>query len=285
MPRLVLLVATIVCACCAHAAIAQERAPASRHVVVIVWDGMRPDMMTEKNCPVLWRLAQESVTFRNHHSVYPTATNVNGTALATGVYPARSGIIANHEYRAEIDSRKIIDVENPAVVRKGDEITGGKYVAVPTVAELVRASGGQTVTAAAKTVGLLQDRHPFDSATLRSGQVLDATREKGCAALFSGAMQSRDSLAAIVSRLGPFPLLSYAQKDSWTMKALTEIFWKEKVPAFSLLWLSEPDGSQHDSAPGSPRALAAIKSSDDNLARVLAALDRPASANQPSRKA
>src|SRR5438876_4733814 len=172
---------------CAPTALTQEGAPASRRVVMIVWDGMRPDMMTEKNCPTLWRLAQEGVTFRHHHSVYPTATNVNGTALVTGVYPARSGIIANHEYRPEIDNRKIIDVEDPAVVRKGDEISGGKYVALPTIAELVRASGRQTVVATAKTVGLLQDRHPFDSATLRSGQVLDSTREKNCAALFAGA--------------------------------------------------------------------------------------------------
>ena len=44
------------------------------------------------------------------------------------------------------------------------------------------------------------------------------------------------------------------------------------MPKFSLLWLSEPDLSQHQTAPGSPTALAAIKSSDDNLAKVLAAL-------------
>lgn len=44
------------------------------------------------------------------------------------------------------------------------------------------------------------------------------------------------------------------------------------MPKFSLLWLSEPDLSQHESAPGSPTSIAAIKSSDENLAKVLAAL-------------
>jgi arylsulfatase A-like enzyme len=43
----------------------------------------------------------------------------------------------------------------------------------------------------------------------------------------------------------------------------------------SLLWLSEPDGSEHRFAPGSENAIAAIKSSDANLGRVLAALDLP----------
>ena len=46
------------------------------------------------------------------------------------------------------------------------------------------------------------------------------------------------------------------------------------MPAFSLLWLSEPDFSQHETGPGSPASLAAIKHADENLARVLAALDR-----------
>jgi len=40
------------------------------------------------------------------------------------------------------------------------------------------------------------------------------------------------------------------------------------------LWLSEPDYAQHGSGPSSPTAKAALRSSDDNLAMVLAALDR-----------
>src|ERR1700704_3450088 len=111
-------------------AVAGPPAP-ERHVVVVVWDGMRPDFVSEQNTPALWKLAQSGVTFRNHHSVYPSATMVNGTAINTGVYPNRSGILANHDYLPAIDARKAIDVENAGVVRKGDEISGDKYVRVP----------------------------------------------------------------------------------------------------------------------------------------------------------
>src|SRR2546430_17735630 len=72
-----------------------------RHVVIVVWDGMRPDFISEQNTPTLWKLAQAGVIFRNHHSVYPSATIVNGTAINTGVYPSRSGVLANHDYRSE----------------------------------------------------------------------------------------------------------------------------------------------------------------------------------------
>src|SRR5438105_15831569 len=99
-----------------------------RHVVVVVWDGMRPDFVSEQNTPTLWKLAQSGVTFRNHHSVYPSATIVNGTAIATGVYPNHSGLLANHDYRPEIDAQKSVDVENVAVVGKADQLSGGKYI-------------------------------------------------------------------------------------------------------------------------------------------------------------
>ncbi len=67
-----------------------------KHVVVVVWDGMRPDFVTEQYSPTLWKLAQRGVFFRNHHSVYPSATIVNGTAMVTGDYPNHDGIQANH---------------------------------------------------------------------------------------------------------------------------------------------------------------------------------------------
>src|SRR4029077_8063937 len=131
-----------------------------RHVVVVVWDGMRPDFVTEQNTPTLWKFAREGVTFRNHHAAYPSATMVNGTAIATGVYPGRSGVIANHVYRPDIDPHQAVDVELPPTVKKGDELSGGKYIAAPTIADLVQRAGARSVIAAAKTVGLLLDRHP-----------------------------------------------------------------------------------------------------------------------------
>ena len=134
--KISILALSILCVLGVGTSFAKETA--QKHVVLIVWDGMRPDYVSEKNTPVLWDLAKKGVTFTNHHPVYPSATNVNGTALVTGVYPGHSGILANHEYRPEIDNRKAIDVENPNVVQKGDEISGGKYVAFPTISEIVR---------------------------------------------------------------------------------------------------------------------------------------------------
>jgi predicted AlkP superfamily pyrophosphatase or phosphodiesterase len=241
--------------------LAAEMPGSDRHVVVVVWDGMRPDFVSEKTTPTLWRLAREGVTFRNHHPVYLSATMVNGTALMTGVYPGKSGVIANYEYRPEIDRKRAINVESVAAVEKGDELSGGKYISVPTIAELIQRGGGRTAIASAKTVGLLLDRQ----AGIRPA--------KNCVTLFAGQTVPSNALVPIVTALGPFPS-ARSQHDAWTTKAVTDFLWKDGVPALSVIWLGEPDLTQHETAPGAPPALAAIKSSDENLASILSALDR-----------
>jgi predicted AlkP superfamily pyrophosphatase or phosphodiesterase len=243
---------------CASAAAIVPAKP-KHHVVVVVWDGMRPDFVNEQNSPTLWKLAREGVTFRNHHAAYPSATMVNGTAMVTGVYPGKSGIIANHVYRPDIDPLHAVDVELSPTVKKGDELSGGKYIAVPTIAEVVQRAGARSLIAAAKAVGLLLDRHPDDVGANNS------------ATLFAGKALPSSALAVITEKLGPFPS-AHLQQDSWTTKALIDVLWKDGVPAFSILWLGEPDLTEHETAPGSPAAVAAIKSADENLATVLSAL-------------
>jgi predicted AlkP superfamily pyrophosphatase or phosphodiesterase len=234
-----------------------------RHVVVVVWDGMRPDFVSEKNTPALWQMAKEGVAFRNHHAVYPSATNVNGTAIATGVYPGHSGILANHVYRPELEAKKSIDVEAGAVVEKGDLWSAGKYVAAPTIAELLQEAGQSSVIATAKTVGLLLDRH------------VDPARGKNSITLFAGVSLPASVAASMTKTLGAFPPATKAgERDAWTTKALTDFLWRDQLPAFSLLWLGEPDYTEHGTAPGTSEALNAIKSADENFARMLAALDR-----------
>jgi arylsulfatase A-like enzyme len=279
VPRIISVLFWIVCA----SATAAVPVKTEHHVVVVVWDGMRPDFVNEQNTPTLWKLAREGVIFRNHHAVYPSATMVNGTAMVTAVYPGKNGIIANHVYRPDIDPRQAIDVEVGSAVEKGDELSGGKYIAAPTIAELVQRAGARSVVAAAKTVGLLLDRQIRAQRDIGGSSARDSisppdVRRQGdppiqsSVTLFAGQSLPSAALAPITEALGPFPS-THLQKDSWTTKALINVLWKNGLPTFSILWLGEPDLTQHETAPGAPAALAAIKSADENLAVVLSALD------------
>ena len=241
----------------------------ARHVVLIVWDGMRPDFISAEHTPTLNKLAHDGVMFEHHHAVFCSATEVNGTALATGAYPEHSGIIANRDFLPEIEPLKAVDVQTYAIVRKGDELTGGKYLLRPTLAETLRRAGKSTAIAGTKEIALLHDRREH-SETDGAGVTL-----------FEGKTIPASTLAPIESLLGEFPanvsassLAPNSPRDEWTTRALLGSLWSNGVPAFSLLWLSEPDFSQHATGPGSPKALAALESSDQKLAAVLAELDR-----------
>ncbi len=235
----------------------------AEHVVVVVWDGMRPDFVTKTLTPTLYQLGRGGVFFTNNHSVYLSSTEVNGTALSTGLYPERSGVIGNKEYRPDIDPLKGIGIESLDAVRKGDRLGGGHYLKAPTVAEILQQQGFKTAVAGTKAVALLADR---------------AERSAGHPgiSLFTDKTLPTNEWQRLVDTLGAWPASSSpnALRDDWTTRALTQCFWRDAVPKFSLLWLSEPDFTQHDTAPGSKMSLAALKSSDNNLALVLSELER-----------
>src|SRR5205085_3643796 len=67
---------------------------------------------------------------------------------------------------------------------------------------------------------------------------------------------------------------SPAQRNEFSTRALTEFLWRDGLPAFSLLWLSNPDMTQHEFSPGADASLAAVRSSDRHLALVLDALEK-----------
>ncbi|HAM72381.1 MAG TPA: hypothetical protein DCM86_12125 [Verrucomicrobiales bacterium] len=271
----------------------------AEHVVVVVWDGMRPDFITPQYTPTLYEFARKGTFFRNHHSAYITSTEVNGTALATGMHPDHGGVMANTEYRPDLNWLASYGTETLDAVRRGDLLTGGHYLQSPTVAEILQQAGIPTVIAGSKPIALLHDRAPRkstqaqkESVTLFRGESIPRSVAEGfIKALEFGtfptnsAGSSRDrsgtnspaadasTAVADAARAGRRPGEASPTPDSWTTKVLTKGLWKKNVPKYSLLWLAEPDAAQHASGLGSEAAIAALESSDKNLAAVIKALE------------
>src|SRR5690349_15839110 len=68
---------------------------ATERAFVMVWDGLRHDMVSPDATPNLWRLAQSGVWFERSHAVYPTLTRANSPAISTGCRPGRAGVPGN----------------------------------------------------------------------------------------------------------------------------------------------------------------------------------------------
>lgn len=236
----------------------------AKHVVLVVWDGMRPDFVSPELTPALWQLRTNGTWFARHHSVFPTSTEVNGAALATGVHPQRSGILANNEYRPAINAAKAFGTQELGAIRKGDALTQGRYLAAPTLAELVQQRGGRTAVAGTKPVGVFFDRAERSAADARG------------LSFFGTDALPKSLWAQLTNRFGapPDSTTPNSRRDEWTTRCLIGHLWDKELPAFSVLWLSEPDATQHKYGPGAPASLEAIRGSDRNLALVMRELDR-----------
>ncbi len=236
----------------------------------MVWDGLRPDSITEEATPTLFKLAHDGVFFAHHHCVFPSSTEVNGTAMATGCYPGTSSIIGNREYRPYIDPYRSIATEELESIRVGDKDSATPhYIRCPTVAEILHGFHERTVVAGTKQVVVLQDRGQRPDAGSLAAENVN---------FFSGKTlpeeAGKDLERILGSSFPPDIRLPNVDEDAWTTHALTQALWQAELPRFSLLWMSDPDFTQHRYGPDSPQALKALANDDANLAAVLATLEQ-----------
>ena len=70
----------------------------ARNVVVFVADGLRPGSINAIDTPTLFSIKQTGVNFANSHSLFPTFTTPNASAIATGHYLGDTGDFSNTVY-------------------------------------------------------------------------------------------------------------------------------------------------------------------------------------------
>ena len=90
-----------ICACMlglATTALALPPAPKPHNIIIFVADGLRYGSVEPGNMPNLFKLKTEGVDFTNSHSLFPTITTVNASAIATGHYIGDTGDFGNTLY-------------------------------------------------------------------------------------------------------------------------------------------------------------------------------------------
>src|ERR1700710_686420 len=69
-----------------------------RNVIIFVADGLRRGSVNAADMPTFLRVRQTGVDFRNSHSVFPTFTTANASAIATGHGLGDTGDFSNTIY-------------------------------------------------------------------------------------------------------------------------------------------------------------------------------------------
>ena len=218
--------------------------------LLVVFDGLRPDMVRADTTPNLLRLSRQGVRFAHARSVFPSETRVCSASVTTGCLPRRHGLVAN-AMGHPLDPARIVDTGSAAVLRAFEQEIGAGVLDVPALGERV---AGFTV---------------LSSGTTGQSFVLNPNADALGQVTLSGHGAEACSAAgrALLATLEPPPADSVG-RAVWA----AEVFRTRLLPsppAATVLWLCEPDFTGHYGGLGSDAQLAALRAVDAAFGRIL----------------
>ncbi len=125
-----------------------------RNFIIFVADGLRAGSVNATDTPALWHVRTDGVNFANSHSVSPTLTMPNASAIATGHFPGDTGQFANNVFPGfpifdtgnfgRAAGTLTPTVEDNRVLGDLDDHFGGNYLQEDTLLSLARKQGYHT---------------------------------------------------------------------------------------------------------------------------------------------
>ena len=297
MRRTIVLLSASLVALTASAALAQNATP--RNLILFVPDGLRGRIVTPQTAPAMAEVRDKGVNFKNSHSLFPTFTMANGSAMASGHYLGDTGVFSNTIYTGyssvPAGDTVVPFIENDAVLGDIDEHFNGDYLNEETILKMARAKGFSTA-AIGKHGPTLQFDHTdrgkntivIDDATGHKVGVPLSDEMKNALAKANLPVETpaRGENGKAGDARTPGTTSANVAQQAWmadvTAKVVLPMFKARNKPFVLVFWSRDPDGSQHNTGdslntitPGinGPTSMAGIRNADNNLAQLRKALD------------
>jgi arylsulfatase A-like enzyme len=283
-------------------------APAQTRIIVFVWDGLRPDSVGANDTPNLVRLRDEGVLFDAQHATYPTFTMINSASFATGNYPAKTGFYGNYVWvdgpadgglsgtGAVVDLQQTVSTEDYGVLDALDRFYGGKALLSGTLFEAAQDAGFTTAVVGKVGAAYLQDRRRggwvLEERLVWPRTLVDAIQDAGLplpkATSLAYPPGALDAGTADPTRPGVVVRLADGvtsdptrglvgppnEDNAYLMKAFTEVLLAGFRPQLTLIWLRNPDTTEHGYGPGTAAYRDALHAQDALLGQLRAAVER-----------
>ena len=285
----------------ADAAYSQTSRP--HNVILFVPDGLRGKIVSPETAPAMAEVRDKGVNFKNSHSMFPTFTTANASAMATGHYLGDTGDFSNTIYTGypvtAAGGTVTPFLEVDTVIADVDEHFGGDYLNEETILKMARLKGYSTAALGKVGPTLIFD-HTDKIGTDGNHSIVfdDATGGKNGVPLSDEikAALTKAGLPLVTPPRGengkvgdaktPGTLVPNTEQQAYFVdvatKAVLPLFKARNRPFLMVFWSRDPDGSQHNHGdslntvtPGinGPTSLAGIKNADNNLAALRKALD------------
>jgi len=272
--------------------------PRRHNVIIFVADGLRSGIVSDQTAPEMASIRRDGVDFHNSHSLYPTVTTPNASAIATGHGLGDTGDFGNDlwvGFPTTADSpSSIADLEDDEALGSMNRHYGGNYLNETTVLAAARAHGFSTAVVGKLGPAAIQDVTArdggktvvVDDSTGRGGIPLapDIARAIRAAGLDVQAEdRGLNGDPGDYSRAGVHT--ANVQQQNWFAAVAANVllprFKAANKPFVMVFWSRDPDGTQHfngDSlnslTPGinGPTTMAGIRNADNDLKQLRDAL-------------
>lgn len=241
--------------------LSSQHDPSNRRVLIIGTDGLRPDSVDPAIMPTCAKLMERGTLFTSFHAAYPSETRVSMTTLTTGVYPGCHGVVSNLMYIQGFGDDGLLQTGNDKHLLAYSGSMSEPFILKPTLGDRLHRHGKRLAVAASSSPGaslLWNLNHP--------GRVINPSSAYGT-----------EEMEELHRQLGPVPEEHTAVKKEraqWATRSLIDIHLNNEQNQVMVLWLSEPDASQHDYGIGSPEHKEALQAVDGCVAEILHAIER-----------
>ena len=223
--------------------------------LLVVFDGLRPDMVRPDTTPNLVAFAATGTNFLRARSVFPSETRVCSASVTTGCLPRRHGLVANRIAHPR-DPRRSVDTGDMNLLKSLEQDAGAPLLDARTLPHILHAAGRDFALLSSGTTGQTYVLNPEADAL---GQLTLSVH---------GPQYCSETGRALLARLTPPPAVP-ADRAVWLADAYrTHIL--PNPPDVSILWLCEPDTSGHYAGLGSPAQIAALHAADAAFGRLVA---------------
>ena len=271
-----------------------------RHnLIIFVADGLRYEAVNPTDAPAMSAVRAEGVDFINSHSMLPTITTPNASAIATGHGIGDTGDFANSVWLGprpipSSPTSLITSIEDDPGQKDANARFGGNYLGEQTLLATLRKAGYLTASVGKDgPVGILD-------VTARDGSTIVIDDETGTP---EGIPVQAEIKAAIQAKGLSFPMpdrglngysgafnapgvqAANTDQQDWLAKVVTEVllprFKAQNKPFALVFWSRDPDGTQHGQGdslntlvPGinGPTTAKAVRNADNDLAALRASL-------------
>jgi predicted AlkP superfamily pyrophosphatase or phosphodiesterase len=275
----------------------------ARQVILFIWDGLRPDAVTEEQTPTLYAFMKDGVEFSDNHSSYPTFTMMNAASFATGDRAGNTGFYGNTLWHPgikgvdaagkSVDFKKPIFTEDYKILQ---DLNQDSLFFVPTLFEAVHQKNLKTVTVGKTGPAFMQDylsqgvildeKHVYPLSYAKQLQHDGYALPKYSPLGFQpgklvDAEKNSDPTAAekiyyFADGVTPNPAdqhgSPYSAANRYMMKIYLDETLAQQDAALTVVWMRNPDTTEHTYGPGTANYLQALRDNDALLAQLIAEL-------------